>query len=72
MRKSLVLGALYAVLLADSAHAYLDPGTGAIILQGIVAAAATGLFFMRTKVRALANLLTGRKKPERGHDEFED
>lgn len=30
------------------AHAYLDPGTGSIIIQGLIASAAAGLMIVRT------------------------
>ena len=43
--------ALLALAYAAPAHAYLDPGTGSILLQGLLAAIATlGLFWQRVKV----------------------
>jgi hypothetical protein len=33
---------------APDALAYLDPGTGSIILQGLIAALVAGLFYVRT------------------------
>ena len=41
----LVAGAYVAD--AGQAHAYIDPGTGSILLQGIVGGAATGLVLIR-------------------------
>lgn len=40
---------LVALLIFGSteAHAYLDPGTGSILIQGLIAAVAGGLFTMR-------------------------
>ncbi|SFJ55474.1 hypothetical protein SAMN04515648_4580 [Phyllobacterium sp. CL33Tsu] len=35
------LSASYFVLLSSSAYAYLDPGTGSMILQGIIGGALT-------------------------------
>lgn len=43
-----------------SAHAYLDPGTGSILLQGAIGAIASGLFFVKlywTKVRTVLGLI---------------
>jgi hypothetical protein len=57
--------ALYAVSISD-AFAYLDPGTGSIIIQGIIGAVAGGLvvgrmywhkfksFFARSKASGVA------------------
>jgi hypothetical protein len=64
MWKSILLAAGYSVALTDSAYAYLDPGTGTILLQGLIAAAATGMFFMRSTIRSLYDHITGKKKPE--------
>ena len=32
-----------SITASQNAHAYLDPGTGSILLQGLIAAVATGL-----------------------------
>ena len=42
------------VLLSESAHAYIDPGTGSILLQGLIAAVAgafvtMGMYWERVK-----------------------
>ena len=39
---------LLIFLLPISADAYLDPGTGSIILQGLIAAIAAGVVVMKT------------------------
>ena len=57
----ILIATAYLVAMTSSAHAYIDPGTGAIIVQGIIAAMATGLYFIRSKFRALLKLITGRK-----------
>jgi hypothetical protein len=48
VRKSTLL-ASFAIFIAatDNAYAYLDPGTGSIILQAIVAGVASTLFAVR-------------------------
>ncbi len=35
------------LVLTDSAYAYLDPGTGSILLQGLIGAIAAGLAFFK-------------------------
>jgi hypothetical protein len=39
---SAVLSTLYFLLSTGSAYAYLDPGTGSMLLQGLVAGVAAG------------------------------
>jgi hypothetical protein len=39
----LAIAAVYFVSSTTSAYAYLDPGTGSIILQGIIASIAAGV-----------------------------
>lgn len=56
-----------AVAGALPAHAYLDPGTGSIILQGIIGAIVGALAFFSTGLERVKNAigkLTGRKKKE--------
>jgi hypothetical protein len=50
-RVTSVLLAAFAVsfLLTGQAHAYLDPGTGSIILQGFIGAVVGGLFVVKTQ-----------------------
>jgi hypothetical protein len=45
----------------EHALAYLDPGTGSILLQAIIGGAATGLFIMRGYWRKIKNLFGGRE-----------
>jgi hypothetical protein len=45
-----------------SAHAYLDAGTGSMILQILVASGAAALFILKTQWRRIKAKLTG--KPE--------
>ncbi|MGE5506100.1 MAG: hypothetical protein ACM31L_16890 [Actinomycetota bacterium] len=55
-----------AVLLAPSAHAYVDPGSGTLLLQILGAAAVGGLFYLRTawaKLRGLFSRSAG-KSPQ--------
>jgi hypothetical protein len=45
----------------ENAFAYLDPGTGSILLQAIIGGVATGLFIMRGYWRKIKNLFGGRE-----------
>jgi hypothetical protein len=48
MRKSTLLASAAALIcLTSQAHAYLDPGTGSIILQATIAAVASSLFAIK-------------------------
>lgn len=71
MWKIIIIAAGYWIALTGTAYAYLDPGTGTIIVQGLIAVAATGLYFMRSKIRSLLRFLTNKKKlhPERDDSE---
>jgi hypothetical protein len=42
-----------------AAHAYLDPGTGSILLQAIIGGVASGLFIMRMYWRKIKSFLGG-------------
>jgi hypothetical protein len=48
MRKSTLLASFAIFIMAtDNAYAYLDPGTGSIILQAIIAGVASTIFAVR-------------------------
>jgi len=40
LKKQNIAGIMLLLLIVQPAHAYLDPGTGSIILQGLIAAVA--------------------------------
>lgn len=46
-RQILALAAAMTVAMIAPAHAYLDPGTGSIMLQAIIGGVAAGLFVLR-------------------------
>ncbi len=62
IRNILVLNFIYLFLTVSSAHAYLDPGTGSIILQGLIAALAAGAVFIKIYWYKLLKLLGIKKK----------
>lgn len=45
--------------LTDEAFAYLDPGTGSILLQAIIGGVASGLFILRMYWRRIKSLFGG-------------
>ena len=55
--------ALTTISGADPARAYLDPGTGSMILQGLIAGIAVAWFTIKTYWYKLAALF-GKKAPE--------
>ncbi len=58
---------LYIILLPSNAYAYLDPGTGSIILQailGFIAAAIASISVYWTKFKMLINKIFKKKKEE--------
>ena len=64
--KSIVI---FYFLLATYAHAYLDPGTGSIILQGILGAIAAGFVFFGNIWLKLKNFFKKVFKKDRTIDE---
>ena len=64
IRKLLFVNFIYLFLTVSSAHAYLDPGTGSIILQGLIAALAAGAVFVKIYWYKLLTLLGIKKKAD--------
>ena len=62
IRNILVLNFIYLFLTVSSAHAYLDPGTGSIILQGLISAIAAVAVFIKIYWYKLLKLLGIKKK----------
>lgn len=68
MRKT---GGLLALALwfgsTENAFAYLDPGTGSILVQGIIGGVASGLFIMRMYWRKIKGLFGRSNAAEEPH-----
>lgn len=64
IRKLLATNFISLFVIVSSAHAYLDPGTGSIILQGLIAALAAGAVFIKMYWYKLLNLLGIKKKDD--------
>jgi len=62
IRKILGLNFISLFIIVSTAHAYLDPGTGSIILQGLIAALAAGVVFIKMSWYKLLILLGIKKK----------
>ena len=60
--KILFLSTISFFFTLTSAHAYLDPGTGSIILQGIIGAIAAGATFLKFYWHKILKLLGIKKK----------
>ena len=55
---------LFAMFVSDPAHAYLDPGTGSIILQAIVGTIAGGLVLIKLYWYRIKNFFKNRTPEE--------
>jgi len=69
MKKFMVmlLCAVFALVFAKRAHAYIDPGTGSMLVQAAlaaVAAASVSIGIFRRRIRSFSSRLFGRKKDE--------
>ena len=51
-----------------SAHAYLDPGTGSILLQGLIAGIAGGLVVFKLYWARMKAFFSPNKKEQQGGD----
>jgi hypothetical protein len=59
---STTLALAYLLLSGEMAQAYLDPGTGSMLLQGILAAIATGVTVCGVYWQKLKDFLTQKNK----------
>ena len=50
------------------AHAYIDPGTGAFIVQTLIAVGATIVFYLGWPIRFLKSLFSKKKKKKSNGD----
>ena len=53
-----------AVIFAAPAYAYLDPGTGSLLIQGIIASIAAAAAVGRLYWHRLVGFFRGKKRPE--------
>jgi hypothetical protein len=63
--KAAALIAAVVAAVPTEAHAYLDPGTGSMVLQVIVAGILGAMFTFKSYVRAIISSITGIFKKKR-------
>ena len=54
---------IMAVIMPQPAHAYLDPSSGAYLIQAIIAGVLGGVFFLRTQISAFFAKFAKKEKP---------
>ncbi len=69
-RASVLTVATLGLLIAAPSHAYLDPGTGSIILQGLLAGTAVGIGLLRRYWQQFKSFLA--KRTGRSRDDNND
>jgi len=67
---SVLTVATLGLLIASPSHAYLDPGTGSIILQGLLAGMAVGIGLLRRYWQQFKSFLA--TQTGRSHDQNND
>lgn len=63
---------LFFLLSTMPAYAYLDPGTGQMLIQGLIAALVGGMVVLRTywaKLRSMFQKSSGKEEPKGPHGE---
>ena len=59
-----VCSTLCVIFMTDTAYAYLDPGTGSMLLQGLIAVIAGGLVMMRLYWAKVKSFFSSNKKKD--------
>tara|TARA_B100000886_G_scaffold139388_1_gene94269 strand:- start:196 stop:423 length:228 start_codon:yes stop_codon:yes gene_type:complete len=75
MKKIFILASSYIVIFPNCAYAYLDPGTGSIILQAIIgflAASVTAVSIYWSKFKSLISKIFNRKEKEKDKSNSDD
>ena len=67
-RASVLTVAALGLLIASPSHAYLDPGTGSIILQGLLASTAVGIGVLRHYWQQIKSFLSRQTDGSRDHN----
>ncbi len=62
---------LFSMLLSTPAYAYLDPGTGSILLQGLLGGIAGAAVFLKLYWHKFMSFF-GRNKPDASDDNIDD
>ncbi len=60
---------LFLFFFCSEANAYIDPGSGSLILQGLIAGIAMGMYTLKLYWYKIKNFFTPRKKEENVEEE---
>lgn len=63
--ETVVYSSIFLTFMTGHAFAYLDPGTGSMILQGILAAVAGSMFFLRMYWYKFKSFIFGKSRDEK-------
>jgi hypothetical protein len=66
-KKTIYIALLFLFTFSGKAFAYLDPGTGSMLIQGLIGAIAAGYFVIKTywnKIIDLINKIRGKNDTE--------
>jgi len=69
MIEKAVIFLLFSLVLTKSTYAYIDPGTGSMLIQVVVAFLLTGVFTVKVWLKSVKNLFTKKTKDTINHDE---
>ena len=69
IKKIIIITYIYLFLSSKYAHAYLDPGTGSIIIQAIIGVFLAGTLTFKAWSRKLKNFIQKIKGPKNQKDE---
>jgi len=69
--KSIILCLVFTLVLVRPAYAYIDPGTGSMILQGILAAFMAAALFIKLSWRKIMTFLGIKKDSDLTENDIE-
>tara|TARA_B100000767_G_C19573795_1_gene454359 strand:+ start:364 stop:576 length:213 start_codon:yes stop_codon:yes gene_type:complete len=70
MKKILITSFFFTIFLNNKAFAYLDPGTGSIILQALVGAIAAGATYCSMYWQKIKNFFNKKNKADKEDKKF--
>ena len=65
MKKILITSFIFVIFISNNAFAYLDPGTGSIILQALVGAIAAGATYCSMYWKKIKNFFSKKKNEKK-------
>tara|TARA_B100000787_G_scaffold5257_1_gene3957 strand:- start:1554 stop:1766 length:213 start_codon:yes stop_codon:yes gene_type:complete len=70
MKKILITSFIFVIFISNNAFAYLDPGTGSIILQALVGAIAAGATYCSMYWQKIKSFFNKRQKKDKDHKDL--